>query len=45
VQFVRSMSEGGRNTRLSECDSSGTNLYVGFIKEKNVKNVKEVALV
>lgn len=37
VQFVKSMLEGGRNTRLSECDSSGTDLYVGFIKEKNVK--------
>jgi beta-amylase len=45
VQFVKGMLEGGRNTRLSECDSIGTNLYVGFIKEKNAKDVKEVALV
>ncbi|EXC26755.1 hypothetical protein L484_023371 [Morus notabilis] len=45
VEFVKSMSEGGRNRRLSECDSTGTDLYVGFIKEKNVKQTKEAALV
>lgn len=45
VQFVKSMSEGGRSTKLSEWDSSGTNLYVGFIKQKTTKNIKEVALV
>ncbi|KAF5477679.1 hypothetical protein F2P56_004296 [Juglans regia] len=45
VHFVKSMSEGGRNTKLSDSDSSGTNLYVGFIKEKTLKNTKEVALV
>ncbi|KAL5551265.1 hypothetical protein UlMin_001441 [Ulmus minor] len=45
VEFVKSMSEGGWNRRLSELDTSGTNLYVGFIKEKNVKKTKEVALV
>lgn len=45
VQFVKSMSDGGRNTKLAESDSRGTNIYVGFIKEKNVKNIKELALV
>ncbi|MCF8706242.1 family 14 glycosylhydrolase, partial [Corynebacterium sp. MC-25] len=45
VQFVKSVSEGGRSTKLSEWDSSGTNLYVGFIKQKTTKNIKEVALV
>ncbi|XP_059643784.1 beta-amylase 3, chloroplastic [Cornus florida] len=45
VDFVKSMSEGGRNTRLPDSDSSRTNLYVGFIKEHNVKKKNEVALV
>ncbi|KAA8525951.1 hypothetical protein F0562_007949 [Nyssa sinensis] len=45
VEFVKSMSEGGRNTRLPESDSSRTDLYVGFITGNNVKKVKEVALV
>ncbi|CAI9771600.1 unnamed protein product [Fraxinus pennsylvanica] len=45
VEFVKSMSEGGRNKRLSEMDSSRTDLYVGFIKEKNVKEMNKVALV
>ncbi|KAK3225054.1 hypothetical protein Dsin_004916 [Dipteronia sinensis] len=44
VEFVKSMSEGGRK-RLPECDSSGSNLYVGFINEKNEKKIKEAALV
>jgi beta-amylase len=44
VQFVESMSEGGRHGKLSECDSSGTNLYVGFIKDKSVQKTTEVAL-
>ncbi|KAG6633573.1 beta-amylase 3, chloroplastic-like [Carya illinoinensis] len=45
VHFIKSMSQGGRDTKLSECDSSGSNLYVGFIKKKTGKNIKEVALV
>lgn len=47
VEFVKSMSEGGQNQRLSASDSSGTDLYVGFIKEKSIqKNQKnEPALV
>ncbi|KAL9270207.1 Beta-amylase 3, chloroplastic-like protein [Drosera capensis] len=45
VQFVKSMSEGGRNMKLSPSDSSRTNLYVGFIKEKSSLEVKEAALV
>ncbi|XP_047337485.1 beta-amylase 3, chloroplastic-like [Impatiens glandulifera] len=44
VEFVKSMSEGGRNTRLSESDTRGTNFYVGFIKQKSTKT-KEAALV
>ncbi|KAK9121121.1 hypothetical protein Syun_018738 [Stephania yunnanensis] len=43
VNFVKSM-EGGRKVGLSEFDSSGSDLYVGFIKEKNVK-AEEAALV
>ncbi|CAA2974484.1 50S ribosomal L19-1, chloroplastic [Olea europaea subsp. europaea] len=34
VEFVNSMSEG-RNKRLPDIDSSRTDLYIGFIKEKN----------
>ncbi|KAH7514323.1 hypothetical protein FEM48_Zijuj11G0076700 [Ziziphus jujuba var. spinosa] len=45
VEFAKSMSEGGRSKRLSESDSTGTNLYIGFVKEKNVKTMKEAALV
>ncbi|XP_057521076.1 beta-amylase 3, chloroplastic [Amaranthus tricolor] len=44
VEFVKSMSEGGRNHRLSPSDSSGTDLYVGFIKEKSNQE-KDIALV
>lgn len=45
VEFVRNMSEGGRN-RLPECDSSGTDLYIGFIKKKkDVAKTMEAALV
>ncbi|GLT49091.1 hypothetical protein SLA2020_226720 [Shorea laevis] len=44
VEFVKCMS-GGRKTRLSELDSTGTNLYVGHIREKNVKKTNEAALV
>ncbi|KAJ9135149.1 hypothetical protein P3X46_032362 [Hevea brasiliensis] len=43
VEFVKSMSEGGQNIRLAECDSCKTNLYVGFIKDKNVKRTKKGA--
>ncbi|KAF8379160.1 hypothetical protein HHK36_028589 [Tetracentron sinense] len=42
VAFVKSMSEGGRNVRLSEDDSGSSDLYVGFIS--SVKT-KEAALV
>ncbi|KAM7253752.1 hypothetical protein ACFE04_031434 [Oxalis oulophora] len=45
VEFVISMKEGERSTRLSECDSSGSDLYVGFIKGKNESNRKEYILV
>ncbi|KAJ9152576.1 hypothetical protein P3X46_026131 [Hevea brasiliensis] len=44
VEFVKSMSEHGQNKTLAERDSRGTNLYVGFIKDKNVKKTKEAAL-
>eukprot|EP00257_Ricinus_communis_P004357 XP_002517513.2 beta-amylase 3, chloroplastic [Ricinus communis] len=44
VEFVKSMSEHGQNKRLPECDSEGTNLYIGFIKDKNAIRTKEVAL-
>ncbi|PRQ18489.1 putative beta-amylase [Rosa chinensis] len=45
VEFVKGMAEGGRNERLSECDSTGTDLFVRFIKEKNVQEEKETVLV
>ncbi|KAJ6714897.1 hypothetical protein OIU85_026406 [Salix viminalis] len=44
VEFVKSMSEGGRNGKLSECDSHGSNLYIGFIRDKSVQKTKEAAL-
>ncbi|XP_024171695.1 beta-amylase 3, chloroplastic [Rosa chinensis] len=45
VEFVKGMAEGARNKRLLECDSTGTDLFVGFIKEKNVQEEKETVLV
>ncbi|KAF9685476.1 hypothetical protein SADUNF_Sadunf03G0058500 [Salix dunnii] len=45
VEFVKSMSEGGRDGKLSECDSCGTDLYIGFIKDKGVQKTKKAALV
>ncbi|KAJ6415637.1 hypothetical protein OIU84_004438 [Salix udensis] len=45
VEFVKSMSEGGRDGKLSECVSCGTGLYIGFIKDKGVQKTREAALV
>lgn len=45
VEFVKNMKEGGRNSRLSECDTSRSDLYVGFIKSKSINKVEEAALV
>ncbi|XP_027081320.2 beta-amylase 3, chloroplastic [Coffea arabica] len=45
VEFVKSMSEGGRRTRLPESDTSRTELYVGFIKGKSEQKINEAALV
>ncbi|KAL2489728.1 Beta-amylase 3 [Forsythia ovata] len=45
VEFVKSMSEGGRNKRLPEIDSSRTDLYVGFTEQNNVKRINKIALV
>ncbi|KAL4348006.1 hypothetical protein GQ457_17G020380 [Hibiscus cannabinus] len=42
VEFVKNMSDGGR--KIPECDNRGTNLYIGFIGDKNVEK-KEAALV
>ncbi|KAI4315180.1 hypothetical protein L6164_028020 [Bauhinia variegata] len=41
VDFVRSMSEGGRRQRLPDTDSQGTDLYVGHIigTEKKAQEV------
>ncbi|GAA0159580.1 hypothetical protein LIER_16322 [Lithospermum erythrorhizon] len=44
VDFVRNMAELGRRAQLPESDTSRSNLYVGFIKEKNEK-INEAALV
>ncbi|XP_009772032.1 beta-amylase 3, chloroplastic [Nicotiana tabacum] len=45
VQFVKNMSDGGRNATLPECDSSRTDLYVHFVKKSHSKKTTEVALV
>ncbi|XP_059275816.1 beta-amylase 3, chloroplastic-like [Lycium ferocissimum] len=45
VQFVKSMSEGGRNASLPECDSTRTDLYVRFIEKSDSKKATEVAVV
>ncbi|KAI4377943.1 hypothetical protein MLD38_015495 [Melastoma candidum] len=45
VEFVKSMSEGGRSHKLSESDLGRTNLYVGFIKERSEGNIKEAVMV
>ncbi|KAG6396951.1 hypothetical protein SASPL_143111 [Salvia splendens] len=45
VEFVKSMSEGGRSTRLPDSDRVGTDLYVGFIKQNNMRKESEAALV
>lgn len=45
VEFVKNMSEGGRNKRHSD-DMSGSDLYVRFLeKKKNHKENKEAVLV
>ncbi|RWR89726.1 beta-amylase 3, chloroplastic-like protein [Cinnamomum micranthum f. kanehirae] len=44
VAFVKSMSQGGRKTWLSECDSGHSDLYVGFVDTRNQKS-KVAALV
>ncbi|KAK4486514.1 hypothetical protein RD792_009197 [Penstemon davidsonii] len=45
VEFVKSMAEGGQMTRLPDSDRIGTDLYVGFIKQKIVQKLIETALV
>ncbi|KAL1371055.1 beta-amylase 3, chloroplastic [Arachis hypogaea] len=45
VDFVRSMSEGGRRQRLSDADSRGSDLYVGHIKGTQREKSQEAALV
>ncbi|GAB2296657.1 Beta-amylase 3, chloroplastic [Dionaea muscipula] len=46
VEFVKNMSEGDRNMKLSASDLGRTNLYVGFIKEKTTfQDRKQAALV
>ncbi|KAF9615132.1 hypothetical protein IFM89_022084 [Coptis chinensis] len=44
VVFVNNMSEGGRMIRLSEYDSTGSNLYVGFIHDRKM-DIKKAVLV
>ncbi|OIT36669.1 beta-amylase 3, chloroplastic [Nicotiana attenuata] len=44
VEFVKNMSEGGK-TRLPECDTSRTDLYVGFVKESHAKKTAEAVVV
>ncbi|XXG77968.1 hypothetical protein AAC387_Pa08g2011 [Persea americana] len=38
VDFVKSMSQGGRKTWLSERDSGHSDLYVGFVHDKSQKS-------
>ncbi|QCD81353.1 beta-amylase 3, chloroplastic-like [Vigna unguiculata] len=45
VDFVRSMSEGGRRERLPASDSHGSDLYVGHIKSTQEKHTQEAVLV
>ncbi|GAB4857733.1 Beta-amylase 3, chloroplastic [Ancistrocladus abbreviatus] len=45
AEFVKSMSEGSVHMRLSASDLGRTDLYVGFIKERNPQKRKEAALV
>ncbi|KAJ4951222.1 hypothetical protein NE237_028054 [Protea cynaroides] len=42
VNFVKSMSEGGRDIRLSEQDTGHTKLYVGFLNKQDVKTKEAV---
>ncbi|KAG7030179.1 Beta-amylase 3, chloroplastic, partial [Cucurbita argyrosperma subsp. argyrosperma] len=42
VEFVKRMSEGGRNWRLPESDCCGSDLRVGFIKDKKIEEVAVV---
>ncbi|KAF9624987.1 hypothetical protein IFM89_016807 [Coptis chinensis] len=44
VVFVNNMSEGGRMIRLSEYDSTGSDLYVGFIHDRKM-DIKKAVLV
>nr|WEV03868.1 beta-amylase 3 [Paeonia suffruticosa] len=45
IEFVRSMTEGGRDTRLSESDTTRTDLYVRFVVDKNEEMIKELNMV
>ncbi|CAL1376030.1 unnamed protein product [Linum trigynum] len=45
VEFVRNMSEGGKNRELAESDTQRSDLYIGFVKEKNIEKTKEILLV
>ncbi|CAI0417694.1 unnamed protein product [Linum tenue] len=45
VEFVRNMSEGGKNRELAESDTQGSDLYIGFVNEKNIEKTKEILLV
>ncbi|KAK4489186.1 hypothetical protein RD792_004980 [Penstemon davidsonii] len=45
VEFVKSMSEGGQNTGFPDSDRMRTDLYVGLIRQSNVRKLNERALV
>ncbi|XP_073000629.1 beta-amylase 3, chloroplastic [Typha latifolia] len=47
VAFVKHMSEGGRKVALPKCDSTHSDLYVGFLKggERKTQNNEVAALV
>lgn len=43
VAFVRSMNDGRKNVALPRCDSSHSDLYVGFVKGGDRKSSREMA--
>ncbi|CAL9225757.1 unnamed protein product [Arabidopsis halleri] len=45
VEFVKNMKEGGHGRKLSKEDTTGSDLYVGFVKGRIAENVEEAALV
>lgn len=45
VEFVKNMKEGGHGRRLPEEDTTGSDLYVGFVRGRIAEQVEEASLV